>query len=321
MSAQTRYGYSTPKGHAGGIYDLAPYAVDSFINEAETGVLKFGMGVKVDAPENTQLLIYAAAALEAFEPMMDEPCQTVRMVIIQPRLDHRSEWSISAEELRARAGQIKIAAARALDMMTRDPAEWEFAPGETQCRFCPVKGGCRALARHCLSAAGIGLLDAPGGPLVTPEELGQALSQVDLIEGWIKGIESAALDRLLDGRPVAGWKLVKGRAGPRKWADAGKAADFLAGAGLTDDQIYTREVISPTNAEKLRKTGALAAEKWDEAQGLITRSEPSPVLAPESDPRAAYGPKPAAGDFPDCTAGANNESESKEGKGKKKGRK
>ncbi len=45
MSAQTRYGYSTPIGHAGGIYDQAPYAIDTFINEADTGVMKFGMGV------------------------------------------------------------------------------------------------------------------------------------------------------------------------------------------------------------------------------------------------------------------------------------
>lgn len=45
MSAQTRYGYSTPMGHAGGIYDLAPYAIDTFINEAANGVMKFGTGV------------------------------------------------------------------------------------------------------------------------------------------------------------------------------------------------------------------------------------------------------------------------------------
>lgn len=45
MSAQTRYGYFTPKGHPGGILDLAPYAVDTFLNEAENGVMKFGMGV------------------------------------------------------------------------------------------------------------------------------------------------------------------------------------------------------------------------------------------------------------------------------------
>ena len=45
MSAQTRYGYATPIGAAGGIVDLAPYAVDTFLNEEENGVMKFGMGV------------------------------------------------------------------------------------------------------------------------------------------------------------------------------------------------------------------------------------------------------------------------------------
>lgn len=45
MSAQTRYGYTTPIGAAGGIVDLAPYAIDTFLNEEETGKLKFGCGV------------------------------------------------------------------------------------------------------------------------------------------------------------------------------------------------------------------------------------------------------------------------------------
>lgn len=45
MSVQTRYGYATPIGAAGGIVDLAPYAVDTFLNEEENGVMKFGMGV------------------------------------------------------------------------------------------------------------------------------------------------------------------------------------------------------------------------------------------------------------------------------------
>lgn len=45
MSAQTRYGYTTPIGAAGGIVDLAPYAIDTFLNEEATGTLKFGVGV------------------------------------------------------------------------------------------------------------------------------------------------------------------------------------------------------------------------------------------------------------------------------------
>jgi len=45
MSAQTTYGFSPAAGVAGGIVDLAPIAIDSFNNEENAGVLKFGMGV------------------------------------------------------------------------------------------------------------------------------------------------------------------------------------------------------------------------------------------------------------------------------------
>lgn len=45
MSAQTRYGFSTPIGFAGGIYDLSPYAIDTFLNEEDTGKMSFGVGV------------------------------------------------------------------------------------------------------------------------------------------------------------------------------------------------------------------------------------------------------------------------------------
>ena len=45
MSVQTNYNYSTPIASPGAIADLAPYAIDAFANEENTGVLKFGMGV------------------------------------------------------------------------------------------------------------------------------------------------------------------------------------------------------------------------------------------------------------------------------------
>lgn len=45
MSAQINYGFKTAIGEAGGIADLAPYVINSFANEAETGVMKFGVGV------------------------------------------------------------------------------------------------------------------------------------------------------------------------------------------------------------------------------------------------------------------------------------
>ena len=61
MSAQTKYGYFTVKGDAGGIYDLAPYTIDSFINEAATGKLKPGMAVVTGTKAGLQVKLPTAA--------------------------------------------------------------------------------------------------------------------------------------------------------------------------------------------------------------------------------------------------------------------
>ena len=44
MAVQTSYGYATPKGIPGGIYDLYHYPVDSRFNEEDSGKLRFGVG-------------------------------------------------------------------------------------------------------------------------------------------------------------------------------------------------------------------------------------------------------------------------------------
>ena len=62
MSAQTRYGYSTPIGAPGGISDIAPYAIDTFANEENTGKLKFGLGVVYGSKPGKNIKIPASGA-------------------------------------------------------------------------------------------------------------------------------------------------------------------------------------------------------------------------------------------------------------------
>lgn len=62
MSAQTRYGYATPIGAPGGIVDLAPYAIDTFLNDEENGVLKFGMGVVQGSKPGVNIALPAVGA-------------------------------------------------------------------------------------------------------------------------------------------------------------------------------------------------------------------------------------------------------------------
>lgn len=65
MSAQTRYGFSAPAGAAGGIVDLAPYAIDTFLNSEDTGVLKFGVGVVQGANPGSNIALPASGATAA----------------------------------------------------------------------------------------------------------------------------------------------------------------------------------------------------------------------------------------------------------------
>lgn len=68
MSAQTNYSFFAPKGAAGGIVDLAPYAIDTFLNEEDAGKLKFGVGVvKGSVPGKTVKLPADGAAAADFE--------------------------------------------------------------------------------------------------------------------------------------------------------------------------------------------------------------------------------------------------------------
>lgn len=68
MSVQTSYGNQTPKGVAGGIYDMFHYAVDSRFNEEANGVLRFGVGVVPGTlPGSSVKLPVAASTAAQFE--------------------------------------------------------------------------------------------------------------------------------------------------------------------------------------------------------------------------------------------------------------
>lgn len=68
MSAQTSYNQATPRGVAGGIYDISDYDIISRINENENGVMAFGMGVVVGTSKGEQVKVpEGGATLKDFE--------------------------------------------------------------------------------------------------------------------------------------------------------------------------------------------------------------------------------------------------------------
>lgn len=65
MSVQTKYGFSTGKGIAGGIYDMYHYPVDSRFNEEENGKLRFGVGVVRGSIAGSNIVLPTADSVAA----------------------------------------------------------------------------------------------------------------------------------------------------------------------------------------------------------------------------------------------------------------
>lgn len=68
MSVQTTYNFATPRGVAGGLYDLSNYCIDTRINAQAGGNVCFGMGlIRGDKPGSNVKLPVAESTAADFE--------------------------------------------------------------------------------------------------------------------------------------------------------------------------------------------------------------------------------------------------------------
>lgn len=125
-----------PDAH--GTTDAVVFSDDG--TEMEVVDLKYGTGVQVAAPENLQLLIYAAAALRRYEHIFNP--QWVTLTICQPRVRLKpSSWTITVAELDAYIEDIRSQA-----RIVHGPGPHQFVPSRDACRFCLAKPTCQAYA-------------------------------------------------------------------------------------------------------------------------------------------------------------------------------
>ncbi|MCX7283928.1 MAG: DUF2800 domain-containing protein [Novosphingobium sp.] len=129
------------------------------------------------------------------------------------------------------------------------------------------------------------------------EQLGLLGESIDLVEGWAKAVRAELERRMLAGGEVPGFKLVKGREGIRKFADAAEAEAMMKSMRLKQDVMYDWTLISPTTAEKLHADGIIGKKQWPKLQALIVRSEAGLSVAPAADKRPAVAITPVADDF------------------------
>lgn len=234
--------------------------------------LKFGKGIPVSAEENEQLKCYALGLLAKYEVAYD--LETISMHIVQPRLDNISVFTLNVAALYDWAET--VLKPKALEAMRGDG---EFVAGE-HCRFCPASPKCPKMMQAFEELDD--LKDTPAKE-VSKEDIIKVLKHGDVVATWVKRVNEYALSQALhNGVVYDGFKIVEGRS-IRKWADEASAAKELIGAGVKEEDIYTKKIIGITAAEKL----AGKANK-DKLTPYIHKPMGAPKLAPNTSKSKLY---------------------------------
>lgn len=241
---------------------------------------KYGLGVLVDAEQNTQLMCYSIGALNLFDSLYD--IKQVTMHIFQPRRENVQSWTIPADELKAWAeNELKPKAQMALN------GEGEYHPGEW-CQFCKAAVRCRARAEEKLRLA---QQEFKMPPLLTDAEIEEVLTILPDLTKWADGILAYATDAAVNhGKEWNGFKVVEGRS-VRKYKDEELVAQAAKDHGYTD--IYRQSLITMTEMQKL-----MGKKQFDQILGdLIVKPQGKPTLVPVTDKRPAMNVTNANNEF------------------------
>ena len=205
--------------------DFSPWVPDGFgtcdciIFQGDTLTIidyKYGVGVPVSAVDNPQMKLYALGAIHDYGIAYD--IAKVELHIYQPRLNNVSTDTISAADLLVWAEEVVKPTAE-----LAAKGEGEYSSG-THCKFCPHAGRCRRLTEDCTVYVETHSLRA-AVPVLSPAEVAEVLAMEPVISLWLKRVKSQALNTLLDGQEIPGYKVVEGKQGNRKWADELKVAE------------------------------------------------------------------------------------------------
>ena len=232
---------------------------------------KYGKGVPVSAIRNAQMMLYAYGALNEYNILY--PIKTIKLSIVQPRIDNISTWELYADDL-LEWGEtvVKPKAQLAYE------GEGDFVPGE-HCKFCKLKGNCRARTEEAFSM----IVQAEKPPAtLTMEELNEALQKADMLAAWAKDLQEYSLSAILDGAEIPGWKAVHGRS-VRRFTDADAAFKAIIESGVEEAMLYERKPLTLAAVEKVMGKKAFA----DVAGAFVETPPGKPTLVPDTDKREA----------------------------------
>lgn len=243
---------------------------------------KYGKGVPVSAEGNAQMRLYALGTLNVYSALYG--INTIKMTIVQPRLDRISTDEVPMHELLDWG--INVVKPKAVEAYEGTGG---YFAGDW-CRWCKAKAICQTRAGDCLST-----VEEHGYTpinLLCPEDMADILSRAGRIKKWLTDVQDYALKETLAGRTIPGWKVTEGRS-VRAFADSDAAFDLLKQNGYSPDLLYERKPLPLTGVESL-----LGKKQFQDLLGpFVVKAPGKPTLVPETDQRPPYQKSTAKGDF------------------------
>ena len=228
---------------------------------------KGGRGVRVEADHNPQLMLYALAGLLEFDPLYD--IHTIRMSIVQPRLNNTSSFEITPENL-LRWAQTEVAPTALLAI----EGKGEFKAGE-HCRFCKARHTCRKRSEYFMELA---KRDFKEADLLTDEEIANILPVAQDLAKWVEDLLAYATAQAENGKTWPGYKLVASVT-KRKYTNDADVIRACTEAGFTN--IYKTTLLGISDLEKAIGKKAFK----DVVSPYVFKPEGKPELVPLSDRR------------------------------------
>ena len=292
--------------------DFSPWAPEGFGSvdcllcaPGEVRIFDYKNGhVYVDADHNSQMMLYALGAVNAYDFLFD--FQTISMTIVQPNVENISTYTVTKDELLEWGEWVKPRAKMAFN------GEGEQCPGDETCRWCRAKAVCEARKQEALALAQGEFidLDAAEGvlrddadseetdataaykpdtdtvvfkqPMLIPQdEIERILPVLNRIEDWITAVFAyVANEAIQHGVKWKGYKVVEGRS-RRQFTDTKAVVKAAQEAGFTD--LYKQEMKSLTEIEKM-----MGKKTFNTVLGEYVLKPPGKLsLVPESDAREA----------------------------------
>ena len=119
---------------------------------------------------------------------------------------------------------------------------------------------------------------------LSDDEIAEILDKAEELAKWAKKVKEYALQKVLRGEKITGFKLVEGRKSRCYSVDDDKIVSVLFSMGYQENTVYKREVRSVADMEK-----TLGGNVFHEILGeYITTKSGAPILVPVEDKREEW---------------------------------